>query len=338
MFSGQKCELNKFIERERWHLGHIGWDPQQVFDIDRLDEKWKELIGVTDEQMQKKELVDFIFDLVEKRGGIDNMSWDIEMQSATASQKEIKKIVPQAIVVSCEKKIPENKPAHFGNEFYGSLSPKEAEKIVTQYEDGHYLVRESMNDDAPCYALTFRFFGSNKHLNLQYDGKMHYVGGRGFESLDDLVNDGLTSMYLEMCIQIINHRVKGSYSETRVETPSDRDEENLISSEQESMDQRSSNDQNAGKGPLLQETCDVADIPISQRRNLTIHLSGGNEWQLLAERLGLSSAEIRFLDNRVINPCDAALGHARKQGLVRTVGELYDKLVECEFPMWADLL
>lgn len=89
---------------------------------------------------------------------------------------------------------------------------------------------------------------------------------------------------------------------------------------------------------MLQETCDVADIPICQRRNLTIHLSGGNEWQLLAERLGLSSAEIRFLDNRVINPCDAALGHARKQGLVRTVGELYDKLVECDFPMWADLL
>ena len=67
-------------------------------------------------------------------------------------------------------------------------------------------------------------------------------------------------------------------------------------------------------------------------------ISGGKEWQLLAERLGLSPAEIRFLDNRVLNPCDAALAHARKQGFIRNVGELYDKLVECDFPMWADLL
>ena len=52
----------------------------------------------------------------------------------------------------------------------------------------------------------------------------------------------------------------------------------------------------------------------------------------------MSPAEIRFLDNRVLNPCDAALAHARKQGFIRNVGELYDKLVECDFPMLADLL
>lgn len=332
--------------------------------------------------------------------------WD---QSVNA----IKRNAPKATKILCQM-IPENKPAHFGNEFHGSLSRIEAEKIVSQYEDGHYLVRESITDDAPCFTLTFRFFGSNKNFKLDYDGKMHYVGGRGFESLDDLVNDGLTSMYIEMCTQTIFHQVKGSYSETKVETPSDSCGENLIS-KQNSMEQQSSNHQNAGKGedekslflpnevllenfdanqviarfleslsleheaikepnsetkrqirflclqaksverldivqrlreivpagttgPLLPEACDVENIPISQREKLTIHLCGGNEWRLLAERLGLSPAEIRFLDNRVINPCDAALTYARKQGLVRSVGELYDKLVECDFPMWADLL
>ena len=58
----------------------------------------------------------------------------------------------------------------------------------------------------------------------------------------------------------------------------------------------------------------------------------------LAERLGLTSAEIRFLDKRVLNPCDAALEHARKQRLIQNVGGLYDRLVDCEFPRLADLL
>lgn len=68
------------------HIGHIGWDPQGGFDIDRLDDRWKELfsqIGVTAEQMQQKETMDFIYDFVEKRGGIDNVRREIENEKAT---------------------------------------------------------------------------------------------------------------------------------------------------------------------------------------------------------------------------------------------------------------
>ena len=65
---------------------------------------------------------------------------------------------------------------------------------------------------------------------------------------------------------------------------------------------------------------------------------GGDEWMFLAERLGLTPAEIRFLDKRVLNPCDAALEHARRQRLIQNVGDLYDKLVDCEWPLLADLL
>ena len=67
-------------------------------------------------------------------------------------------------------------------------------------------------------------------------------------------------------------------------------------------------------------------------------LLGGEEWMVLAERLGLTPAEIRFLDRRVLNPFDAALVHARKQGLIKNVGDLYDKLVDCKLPRLADLL
>ena len=65
---------------------------------------------------------------------------------------------------------------------------------------------------------------------------------------------------------------------------------------------------------------------------------GGDEWKFFAERLGLTPAEIRFLGNRLINPCDAALAYARDQGYIRNVGDLYDILVDCEFPVMADLL
>lgn len=70
------------------HVGHIGWDPQGGFDVDRLDEKWKDLfalVGVTDEQMQKKETRDFIYDFVERRGGIDNVRREIEIEKEKAS-------------------------------------------------------------------------------------------------------------------------------------------------------------------------------------------------------------------------------------------------------------
>lgn len=71
---------------------------------------------------------------------------------------------------------------------------------------------------------------------------------------------------------------------------------------------------------------------------MLLGISGGDEWKLFAERLGLSPTEIRFLDNRLINPCDAVLAYARNKDFIRSVGELYDKLVKCNFPVWADLL
>ena len=57
-----------------------------------MDDKWKELfslIGVTAEQMQRKETMDFIYDFVEKRGGIDNVRRQIEKEKATEPRKQL---------------------------------------------------------------------------------------------------------------------------------------------------------------------------------------------------------------------------------------------------------
>lgn len=48
-----------------------------------MDDNWKklfELVGVTDEQKQTKETMEFIYDFVEKRGGIENVTREIERE------------------------------------------------------------------------------------------------------------------------------------------------------------------------------------------------------------------------------------------------------------------
>ena len=65
--------------------------------------------------------------------------------------------------------------------------------------------------------------------------------------------------------------------------------------------------------------------------------SGGDEWKLLAEKLGMSYDEIRVLDKRTLNPCDVALNLVANSRHLN-VGEVYDILVECELAGSADLL
>lgn len=58
---------------------------------------------------------------------------------------------------------------------------------------------------------------------------------------------------------------------------------------------------------------------------------------MVAEALGLTPRETRFLDNRVLNPFDAALAFIANQRNI-CVGHLYDLLNECGLPVIADLL
>ncbi|XP_078380671.1 uncharacterized protein LOC144663555 isoform X1 [Oculina patagonica] len=90
-------------------------------------------------------------------------------------------------------------------------------------------------------------------------------------------------------------------------------------------------------GPLLPECLDVKMIPPPNMKVLTISLCGGDEWTLLADKLGLTPAEIRYLNNRTVNPCFEALVHIRNQRFIN-VDTLYNALVECGLPMLADLL
>ena len=71
---------------------------------------------------------------------------------------------------------------------------------------------------------------------------------------------------------------------------------------------------------------------------LVVFRLGGEEWKLVAEKLGFSPEEIRFLDNRSLNPAEAMLGHIAYKYPHVTVGDIYDVLTACELPVMADLL
>lgn len=101
---------------------------------------------------------------------------------------------PKARRIVCPKEIP-NKPAHYGKEFHGCISREEADELVSE-ADGCYLVRESQRSPGS-YTLTMRFGGVSKNFRLYYDG-MHYVGEKRFQTIQDLVADGLITMYIDM--------------------------------------------------------------------------------------------------------------------------------------------
>ncbi|XP_022808823.1 uncharacterized protein LOC111345807 [Stylophora pistillata] len=74
----------------------------------------------------------------------------------------------------------------------------------------------------------------------------------------------------------------------------------------------------------------------NEHNSSTYHVtdfSGGDEWKIVADKLGFEDAYIRCFDQRFKNPVDLILQHCKLD-----VGQLYDVLVECEFPALADLL
>lgn len=70
---------------------------------------------------------------------------------------------------------------------------------------------------------------------------------------------------------------------------------------------------------------------------MPVCVAGGEEWKYVAERLGLTPKEIRYLDKRTLNPSDAALAFISQQYYIN-VDDLYDALNDCQLPVMADLL
>lgn len=78
--------------------------------------------------------------------------------------------------------------------FHGIISREQADELLGGVE-GAYILRESQRQPG-CYTLALRFGNQTLNYRLFYDGK-HFVGEKRFESIHDLVTDGLITLYIE---------------------------------------------------------------------------------------------------------------------------------------------
>uniref|UniRef100_A0A8C8J6X2 Chimerin 1 n=1 Tax=Oncorhynchus tshawytscha TaxID=74940 RepID=A0A8C8J6X2_ONCTS len=98
---------------------------------------------------------------------------------------------PRRLTCTCEV---DNRPKYYGREYHGMVSREEADQLLSVAE-GSYLIRESQRQPGT-YTLALRFGNQTKNFRLYHDGK-HFVGEKRFESIHDLVTDGLITLYIE---------------------------------------------------------------------------------------------------------------------------------------------
>nr|KAG5699502.1 hypothetical protein BaRGS_020061 [Batillaria attramentaria] len=65
------------------HVSHVGWDPNKGFDMNNLDSDMQQLfqsVGISGDSQVDKETVDFIYDFVEKHGGIEAVRQEMKQR------------------------------------------------------------------------------------------------------------------------------------------------------------------------------------------------------------------------------------------------------------------
>ncbi|EPZ33916.1 hypothetical protein ROZALSC1DRAFT_31138 [Rozella allomycis CSF55] len=68
------------------HVGHVGFDPVNGFNIQNIPAEWKKVFekaGVTKEQLEDEQTAQFIFDFVQKKGGIKAAKTEVQVNSST---------------------------------------------------------------------------------------------------------------------------------------------------------------------------------------------------------------------------------------------------------------
>lgn len=92
-----------------------------------------------------------------------------------------------------------DRPSFYGDEYHGDINHKETEEIFQSRADGEYLVRRSPGS-LDFYTLSMRFDGKTKHYKIYYNPNYgHFLKEdfKRFETIQDLVADGLVNFYLQ---------------------------------------------------------------------------------------------------------------------------------------------
>lgn len=92
-----------------------------------------------------------------------------------------------------------DRPNFYGLEYHGEINHKRTEEIFENRDDGEYLVRKSPGS-VDFYTLSMRFDGKTKHYKIYYNASFgHFLKEdfKRFETIQDLVADGLVNFYLQ---------------------------------------------------------------------------------------------------------------------------------------------
>eukprot|EP00118_Oscarella_pearsei_P026525 m.310044 g.310044 ORF g.310044 m.310044 type:complete len:505 (+) comp49274_c0_seq1:59-1573(+) len=106
---------------------------------------------------------------------------------------QLQKKAPRPCPVPCRSPTP-NRPDFYGSEFHGSITRNEAASLLNT--NGSFLVRSSQTSPGE-FSLSLNFESQIKHFKLFYDDQQHYVGEKRFETMHDLIEDGLIAYYVE---------------------------------------------------------------------------------------------------------------------------------------------
>uniref|UniRef100_A0A0K8TMP0 Putative chimerin rho-gtpase-activating protein n=1 Tax=Tabanus bromius TaxID=304241 RepID=A0A0K8TMP0_TABBR len=106
---------------------------------------------------------------------------------------------PSPIVIPCRREL-QDAPEFYGREYHGVMGHLEVEKLVAGMRDGSFLVRKSPGA-CDFYTLSLRFNNKTKHFKIYYTSSVgHFLqqNFKCFETIHDLVADGLVNFYMHL--------------------------------------------------------------------------------------------------------------------------------------------
>ncbi|CAG9791575.1 unnamed protein product [Diatraea saccharalis] len=120
-----------------------------------------------------------------------------------------------------------DRPEFYGKEYHGIMGHKEATLLLENEPNGAFLIRKG-NQYNDFYTLTWRFDDKVHHFKLYYDGT-HYLKDKHYDTIYDLVADGLITCHMELkahpILEMINS--KANYTESPYVTLNRRKLNNL---------------------------------------------------------------------------------------------------------------
>ncbi|GAB0100681.1 Chimaerin [Sergentomyia squamirostris] len=181
-------------------------------------------------------------------------------------------------------------PEHYGYEYHGMMDHRQTEEILKDSPDGTYLVRQSPGANNEFSTLSVHFNKKTKHYKIFYkQGYGHYLKEdfKRFETINDLVADGLVNFYMQIhaahIFQEMLSQTKNSYHQSPYMTLNRRKLRALSNDLRKTIHANNLANQLAPLQPLPATTVtpdevDVLPIVYEKHHTFKIHSFKGLNW------------------------------------------------------------